>query len=309
MTSVQSSLADRATGSRPAAAMGRWATSTHLRVLAMHGISDLDAFEQQLALLLEWFRPVSAAQVASWQRGGSDLPANALWLTFDDGARSTVVNGIDLLHHYGVPATVFVCPGLVDQATVPWWDTVLNATSAEHPVEVDGRWLSGPDAVTALKQVPDLTRRTIIGRLSSGATADSSATTIEDLERWRSLGGDIGNHTWDHPCLDRCSPDAQRFQIDQAAEWLDRHGLWDRRVFAYPNGDRTEVAERHLGANGYELVALFDHALASRRQGALRVSRLRLDAGAPATRTSAVTSGWHGPLLRLRRRRTSVPRP
>jgi peptidoglycan/xylan/chitin deacetylase (PgdA/CDA1 family) len=109
--------------------------------------------------------------------------------------------------------------------------------------------------------------------------------------------GDIGNHTWDHPCLDRCDPTTQVDQIDRATEWLDHNDLWDRRVFAYPNGDRTDVAERHLADQRYSLVALFDHHLTTRRSGPLRVSRLRLDAAAGATRTASVTSGAHSGLF------------
>ena len=124
--------------------------------------------------------------------------------------------------------------------------------------------------------------------------------TVQDLMHWRDLGGDIGNHTWDHPCLDRCEPADQADQIDRAAEWLDAHGLWERRTFAYPNGDRTPEAEHHLAATGHELVALFDHHLASRRSGPMRVSRLRLDAAALPVRTAAVSSGWHSGLFAAR---------
>jgi peptidoglycan/xylan/chitin deacetylase (PgdA/CDA1 family) len=264
-------------------------------------VADLEAFDQQISRLVRWFVPVGADRVLQWYRGERDLPERALWITFDDGERSTVVDAAPVLWRHRVPATAFVCPGLVDEARAPWWEVVQRASAAGLPVDVDGATLSGQPAVTALKAVPDAARRRTVASLAAEVGDHAERVVeIDDLHRWREMGGDIGNHTWDHPCLDRCDPAEQASQIDRAADWLDEQGLWDRRVFAYPNGDRTDTAERHLGSEGYELVALFDHHLVSRRAGPLRVSRLRLDAAAGATRTTAVTSGAHSGLFAAR---------
>lgn len=271
----------------------------------MHGVADPDAFDAQLRQLLGWFVPVGSERVVRWYRGEQDLPDRALWVTFDDGDRSTIVDAAPVLERHGVPATAFVCPGLLDAGRAPWWEVVLRATARGHHVELGGAALQGQPAVGALKRVPDDVRREVVAQLANrvGDTADPPVT-VEDLQRWRAAGCDLGNHTWDHPCLDRCTPVVQREQIDRAAGWLDRHGLWDRRVFAYPNGDRTDVAEQHLEEQRYDLVALFDHHLATRRGGPLRVSRLRLDAGAGSSRTAAVSCGVHSGLFGLRTRLT-----
>ena len=269
----------------------------------MHEVSDLAAFERQVVAVLDRFVAVDAARIDQWYRGERELPERAVWFTFDDGEHSTVVDAAPVLHRHGVRATVFVCPGLVDDGRAPWWEVVRRAGAAGHAVELGGRRLHGQPAVTALKAVPDQVRREVLAGLvhEVGDHADQPVT-VDDLVRWRELGGDIGNHTWDHPCLDRCDPATQVEQIDRATEWLDRNDLWDRRVFAYPNGDRTEVAEQHLADQHFELVALFDHHLAARRRGPLKVSRLRLDAAAPAVRTAAVTSGAHSGLFAAQQR-------
>ncbi len=267
----------------------------------MHDVDDLAAFDRLLDLVTRRFVPVGLDEVLACYRDRRPLPDRAVWLTFDDGDRSTIVDAAPVLRRHGVRATAFVCPGLIENETAPWWDVVLRASGAGRVVEIDGRELRGQAAVTALKHRPDEERRRIVAALAEhvGWSADHPVS-VEDLERWRDLGGDIGNHTWDHPCLDRCDPQAQFDQIDRAADWLDERGLWDHRVFAYPNGDRTEDAERHLADRGYELVALFDHHLTARRPDPLRVSRLRLDATASAPRVAAVTSGVHSGLFSLR---------
>lgn len=296
-------VTDRLLAAGPVAATGRRVTRRRLRVLAMHGVEDVEAFERQLADLLRWFVPVDAGRVLEWYRGDRDLPDRAVWITFDDGERSTVVDAAPVLRRHRVPATVFVCPGLVETGRAPWWAVVQRAADAGLSVELDGSTLRGPLAVSALKRVPDASRRRVVAQLATEVGDEATdPVTVEDLHRWRELGGEIGNHTWDHPCLDRCDPAEQVAQIDRAAEWLDEQQLWERRVFAYPNGDRTDDAERHLAAQGYELVALFDHHLVSRRRGPLQISRLRLDAAAEPARTAAVTSGTHSGLFAVRSR-------
>ena len=256
-----------------------------------------------MRLLLGWFVPVDSGRVLQWYRGERALPDRAMWVTFDDGDRSTIVDAAPVLGRLGVPATAFVCPGLVEGERAPWWEVVERATARGHHVELDGHRLRGQPAISALKRVPDLERRDVVARLAEVVGDDAIApVTIDDLQRWRVAGCDLGNHTWDHPCLDRCSAQEQREQIDTAASWLDDYSLWDRRLFAYPNGDRTVVAEAHLTRCRYDLVSLFDHHLADRGSGPMRVSRLRLDADAPATRTAAVCSGAHSGLFGLRNR-------
>ena len=297
------SKADRVLSTPPIPAAARWVTRHRLRVLALHDVADLPAFEHQLRQLLEWFVPVDSARVLEWYRADRALPDRALWVTFDDGDPTTIIDAAPVLERLGVPATAFVCPGLVESGRAPWWEVVLRATARGRPVELDGVRLRGQPAVTALKRVPDHERRGVVAALADevGDLAERPVE-VEDLQRWRDAGCDLGNHTWDHPCLDRCSSQEQLDQIDAAGSWLDHHSLWDRRLFAYPNGDRTGFAEVHLMRSGYDLVALFDHHLADLDKGPVRVSRLRLDAAAPATRTAAVCSGAHSGLFGLRNR-------
>ena len=272
-----------------------------LRILAMHGVADLAAFDRQLAEITRWATPVRLPQVLDWLHGVSSLPPDAVWLTFDDGERSTVVDAAPVLAKHGIGATLFVCPAFVEGSAIPWWEVVDAAVEAGEPIVVEGRTYRDHRAVTELKRVPDTVRRAVVDQLKvPDHLLEAPRVTREDLERWRELGGDIGSHTWDHPCLDQCDAAEQQRQIDRAAAWLDEQGLWDRRVFAYPNGDRTPEAERHLREQSYEVVALFDHHVVSRKPVPWSLSRLRLDAGHTPSRTRAVLSGWHSAVFALR---------
>ncbi len=276
-----------------------------LRIIAYHGVPDLDAFDRQIALLLARFVAVDEATVRSWLAGEDELRGPSVWVTFDDGEHSAVVGAAEALARRGIRPTVFVCPGFIDggggAGSLPWWSVVADAIDSGRDVRVDGITYSDHRAVTALKRVPDPVRRDVVAGLGvTDALRRRPTVTVDDLRRWIDLGGSIGNHTWDHPCLDRCSEVEQRSQVDRAATWLTDLGLWDSRAFAYPNGDWTATVEAHLRAEGYGSVALFDHRLCRRSSHPTRLSRLRLEAGVDARRTMAVASGLNPMAFHLR---------
>ena len=261
-------------------------------MIAYHGIGDEQRFAAQLEELARRYRPVGAPEVVAALRSGRRLPRRAVWVTFDDGRPELFDAGRALLDRYAVPATVFVCPSLVGGTRPPWW-----VTAAAGSLDVDGAVLRGVAVVTPLKRVPDAERRAALERLRfDGDPPTEHQPDVDELRAWMGDGHTVGNHTWDHPCLDRCPPDAQRQQIEDGHRWLQRELGIDRPLFAYPNGDWTASAEAVLEDLGIDLACLFDHRLVARRPNPLRVSRLRLDADAPIERFRAVVSGAH-PIL------------
>ena len=220
-----------------------------------------------------------------------------MWVTFDDGLPSVVESGLPLLREFGVPATLFVCPGVVNSGEPYWWDAV--ATAVEHGLAVPGVATgANRSAVSALKSVADATRREVCAQLTAalqarGIPIPSAQLTLADLQRWQECGYDIGNHTWDHPCLDCCEKGSQREQIQTADLWLQENFDPDLRIFAYPNGDWTVDAERVLGDLRYDLALLFDHRLATTKEHPYRVSRLRVSTDASDGRFAAILSGAH----------------
>jgi peptidoglycan/xylan/chitin deacetylase (PgdA/CDA1 family) len=278
-----------------AAADRRWSGS--LRIVAYHQVPDTGAFAAQVDLIRRRYVPVSEDVVREALAGGRALPERAVWVTFDDGDRSVIDTALPVLRAAGVPATLYVCPGLVETATPPWWELVLAAAAEGAGAEVAGRYLTGPALVTALKQRPDGERRAAVDELADAGRRhldpDRRPVSGVDLTRWLEAGYQVGNHTWDHPCLDRCSEDEQRHQLETAHAWLMAFGAGDRPTFAYPNGDHTDVAEAVLEDLGYDVALLFDHRRADLARGGLRLSRLRLDAGASVPRARAILSGAH----------------
>lgn len=295
-------LAVSVLGTRPVSAAVERVLRGRFRVVAYHGVGDPDAFRRQLDAVLSRYVSVCGAAVAAAMNGGPQLPDRAVWITFDDGHSSVVEHALPLLVERGMSATLFVNPGSVERGAPAWWDVVEFA--ADHGWAAEG--LPVGRYVQALKSLPDDERRTyvadadVFSQLSVGGTGPVPVAGMAALHSWMNAGLELGNHTWDHPCLDACTADEQRRQIVEADRWLEGIGAFERaRLFAYPNGDWTPDSESVLTDLGYDIALLFDHRLADLvGTNPLRVSRVRLDSAASIERARAILSGGHSILYR-----------
>ena len=293
---------DRLLGSPAATALG-FLLGRSLRVLAFHGILDPTGFKEQMEWLVDRCTPVSASRVVG-ALSGAPLPAGAVWVTFDDGHPSVVEQGLPVLLSLGIPATMFICPGVVDTDKPFWWQVIERGI--ELDVGFDQRPLT-PAEVTRAKLLPDDVRRRMVEQVQvtiaeiTGSRFTTSQLSTAHLERWIRAGNSIGNHTWDHPMLDRCTQLEQRRQVALAHEWIIERLAPDQLLFAYPNGNWTRDAEAVLREFGYHAATLFNHRL-SDLVDPFKLSRLRTNADGDLSRFRATVSGTHPFLSRLLRR-------
>lgn len=283
-------LTTRILANSPAVWLGRRRTRNRVSIIASHGVPDRAAFARLVDELASHGSFIGPNDLREWLDGGA-LPPNPILLTFDDGDRSVLDNAAPVLSDRRVPALLFVITSVLDSSTPFWWDEAAALTP------------DGATTVRNLKAMPDDERRAALAELRStrpDRLAQPQLTTPElfDLE---SLGWEIGNHTFDHPCLDRCSAHAARAQIVQGHDELARRGLRPR-AFAYPNGNLDLRVEEPLRELGYDLGFLFDHRHAQAGGNPLRLSRLRLDSHAAPERARVVVSGISSAVMRARGR-------
>lgn len=295
---------DTLVGASPVAWAARRATRSQLRVIAYHAVVDASAFASQLDLIVRDYVPVTAADVLAWV-DGTPLPERALWITFDDGDPSIVRVALPLMQARGIRATALVCPGMLDTNTAHWW-TVLERSLEAGLLRVSD--LGAVDRAAALrraKEMPDSQRRALIAALNERlceftSIPHRSQLTSEEVGAWIEAGNTIGNHTWDHPCLDRCDESEQVRQVVEAHKALTLLNGEAPQIFAWPNGFPAEASRDALETLGYRLILEFDHRLVRDRSQATSLSRVRLDAHAPTSRARAVLSGAHGMAFRLK---------
>lgn len=267
------------------ATTSRW--QQHLRVIAYHEISDARAFASQMAFLIENFQPVTIEEALNPSLFSRHR--RPVWITFDDGDPSIIEPGLTVLSQYGVSATAFICPGLVDTEDPFWWQTVQSA------VELG---LTGADTVRRLKSRPDSERREVVAGLrrkvedALDAPLHRRQLTSAELHRWVGAGHNLGNHTWDHPMLDQCEDLEQVRQIETAHRWIEERFDAAHPVFAYPNGNTTGTSREALADLGYAMALLFDHQTADLKDP-LAVSRIRVNADDTLDEFKARVSGVH----------------
>lgn len=294
---------DAALRMSPAQPVFRWRASRRLAVLAYHGIDDPESFERHLNHIQKTASVVSLDQVlASFEVRGS-LPHRAVLITFDDGHRSVVEYGMPLLRDRGMPGVAFVIAGLVDTERPFWWTEVIEL--ATNGGVVDGMTQLAPDdLVRALKRVSDDDRRAAIEQLRGTARSMATAMpqlTERDLLSLESSGIAIGNHTWSHPCLARCSDTTRRFEIERSHRHLTAVLGHAPVAFAYPDGGHDPYSAQVLQELGYRAAFLFDHRLSERRPNdPMAVSRLRVNSYTPSDRFHTIASGLHPAIHRIR---------
>ncbi len=293
---------DAVLGSRSLTGPYRSLTKGRLRVLGYHGVSDPAVFESQMRHLVDDYQPIGPREVAA-AFNGEPVPDRSVWVTFDDADPTVIDNALPILRALAIPATLFLCPGVVGTVSPYWWQIVADYEADPEAGTIRNRppegWLA------FLKSTKDAERREIVSEMADSLTRSNASPptrrqiTVEELQEF-AAHGTLGNHTWDHPCLDMCPEEEQSLQIAEAHDWLRSNLGFEATLFAYPNGNHSHAAQRVLEELGYDIAVMFDHHLAHTGQDPLRLSRIRTSDVASPARYSALVSGVHSVVHRGR---------
>ena len=289
------SSADRILRRSPLQTAAGMVNGSRLSALAFHGVDDPENFSWQMDYLVRHYHPVSILEVSSAVAYGRPLPSRSVLVTFDDGHRSVLEHAMPIMAERGIPGVAFVIAGLISTDEDYWWSAV------EALVGAGGELASRPDEsvtelVRYLKTIDNGDRLAALRELESSAGAPPARRhQLEDSELriLQSAGIDVGNHTWTHPCLNRCDAETTRREIESAhtrlADILGEPPTW----FAYPNGDWSFEAEAVLSDLGYSIGFLFDHRPTDLTAEPLRLSRLRVNSDTRPDRFATILSGLH----------------
>jgi peptidoglycan/xylan/chitin deacetylase (PgdA/CDA1 family) len=234
------------------------------RILMYHIIGDDDIaarqFKWQLRFLRKHFEPVGLPELVDRMQAGSTT-GREVAITFDDGVRNHYLVAWPLLRTYKVPATFFVCPGLVESGD--WvWRTELRmrlkmldeATCAAiardagcpaRAVEAIMEWTKALPMDDRLAFQQNVEKRTPDFSSSRQQIECHAPLTWEQMRRMDDRLITIGSHSRTHPILTTLTGPALEDEIANSRRDLEER--LDRRIdlFSYPNG-----------ANGSEVVGL-----------------------------------------------------
>jgi peptidoglycan/xylan/chitin deacetylase (PgdA/CDA1 family) len=186
-----------------------------------------DDFERFLNLLSATHDVVALDNLKSTPLG--ERPRAAI--TFDDAYAGAILYGLPALAARGLPATLFVAPGILGQSAC-WWDWLadpiegLGEAVREHALTV----LRGEDG-------PIRSWAKTLGRALAAPVEDWRFATEEEIALAASQPGvTLGAHTWSHPNLAELSPAELGPELVKPLTWLRERFRSARAWLAYPYG-------------------------------------------------------------------------
>jgi peptidoglycan/xylan/chitin deacetylase (PgdA/CDA1 family) len=240
-------------------------------------------FEAHLSLITRWFKPISMTEMGWAVARGKALSNRAVALTFDDGYRDNYEVAYPLLKRYGVPASFFVCPGLIDSNQGFWWDeiyalvekTTATELNIEKVIQAAGLPSYSQDGVLSLltgqqkisagerlvaqgKQMSPQMLTIFLERLKEvlGNPVDPNLRK-HTLMNWDEIGEmhhngmEIGSHTMTHPMLTQVSESIVRKELGEARARLSEVLGIAPAGFVYPSGAFTATARNIVKEVGH----------------------------------------------------------
>ena len=211
------------------------------RIITLHGVGmsryPADAFRAQLQFLIRLFRIVPLDGILEPDSAGGDgRPKVAL--TFDDGLRNNFTAAYPVLRELGVPATFFVCPGLVQSRR--WiWNFECRARLARMSCEQRRAYaaelaVDSPEIepiIARLKYLPYAERvagAERLARLAPNLVPTEDERLEYDLMTWEELEAldpsivTVGGHSTHHEVLTRLEPEHLEREVAECKALLER---------------------------------------------------------------------------------------
>jgi peptidoglycan/xylan/chitin deacetylase (PgdA/CDA1 family) len=200
----------------------------------------LSAFARQLDFLQDYCEVVPLERIRQPATNGR----LAVAITFDDGYRGTLTLGAAELARRGLPATVFVPPGLLEDRSF-WWDDLAD------PVQglADGLRVR---ALGELRGVDADVRAAFPARAPQYPPSMRSGT-VEELRRATEVADlRIGAHSWSHPNLAAIGAGDLDGELARPLAWI-RERFPEQAIpwIAYPYGLSSAAVEAAAAAAGY----------------------------------------------------------
>lgn len=222
-------------------------------------------FNWQMEMLRRHFRPLHLGEALRCLDENRPLPPRAVAVTFDDGHRDNYTNAFPVLRRVGVPATIFLSTGYMDQEETFWFDELAFRLHRTPRRELGLRTLglrlalgnaaqrrrATQDVLARLKAVPNTERLAALRELAAesgvdgtGSDARSRPLTWQQVREMQDGGVEFGSHTVSHPILSRLRDDELRAELSSSKQELERRLGRQVECLAYPVGGETAYDER-----------------------------------------------------------------
>ena len=181
--------------------------------------------------------------------------------TFDDGWRDNFESALPVLKEFGIPATVFLCTGLMGRNT-PFWPEQVRGTLCASLRRSYGKRADRliEALIESLKYGPAEARESHLELLllqtggEPAAFYECDATLAwEQIVEMRRQGIQFGSHSHTHQILTSVRLDSARTEASQSKLAIEDALQEPCNSFAYPNGNCSPEIRALISEAGYSL--------------------------------------------------------
>jgi peptidoglycan/xylan/chitin deacetylase (PgdA/CDA1 family) len=250
-----------------------------------------------------------------------------LVLTFDDGYRDNYTHGFVLARELGVPMTIFLIPGYVENGAHFWWleGRRLVESTKESVAIVEGRLYhlrlreereelsrvidsrlrnaaSVAEREAFLSSVREVLGLPLSSDVQKEAMSPLSQPEIQEMEEsgWISFGA----HTMHHPVLARLTDtDEVHYEVERCRLVMEQQLGHPVRAFAYPIGQLQHITEYVLQTvrkAGYDWALTTVYGFNTPNSDPYLLRRIEVDVSQHWLVVAAETAGLWGFFSRLR---------
>lgn len=250
------------------------------RIYAANIVSPVN-FAQQMRYLASCAQVISLDKYVDYVRDGTQLPADSVILTFDDGYKDSFTNAYPVLRKYGLPATFFLPTAYIGTGEAKWDDrlsyfirrSAIKEFSVESDIWQGSRLFATPGKKAKLKAIDQLVRslggvssldrQRVLEQMQSPLQVDPGELDTSDLMlSWQDVrkmskatGISFGAHGVTHSRLSDLSVEAARWEIIGSKDRIEIAIDRPVRFFSYPFGgpdDFNGQIKNILRSEGFE---------------------------------------------------------
>jgi peptidoglycan/xylan/chitin deacetylase (PgdA/CDA1 family) len=226
-------------------------------------------FAWQMEYVKEHFNAVTFARLIEHIEHGTPLPPRPIIITFDDGFRDNYANAFPVLRRLGIPATIFLSTGYLDNREPFWFEWIAYLV-----FRLPASQLALPDGTRLELGANPSSRRRAVGALSTRMKTMDNAERLETL-RWlqrayerivraedeqlsepltweevaemSNAGIEFGSHGVSHPILSNVEDVEQlRSELLNSKHAIELRTGKLAQVLAYPVGSPATYNERTI---------------------------------------------------------------